>query len=327
MKENKHSRHNETLRVAQVDIGELLRNKRCHLGVTVEQAAEKLKLNAGVIEKLENNQFAEIGSSVYVRGYLSLYARYLGVDTAHIINLYQNQHPADTVAIRPSLDRSMGQRQSKRHSKALSFLLASVTFLGLIYAYAKVEPQFFPAQTAANSTATSEQPSQDNATAAGSVSTAIRAADDAQTLADDVLNDMPLPAASEALATESAANVSAVNATDTAANLAANATDTPPAIQLETANTATTEEPAAPVAKEIHLVMTFKKDCWLKITDANGKVLASNVYSPKRRINVKGTAPFAAVIGRPDTVKSMRINDKTVVLSDYKVGNVKYEIK
>lgn len=346
MKKNNKNRQDEEPRIAQVDIGELLLNKRLHLGVSVGQIAEMVKLNISVINKLESNQFSEIGSAVYVKGYLGLYAKHLGLDAAYVLNLYHSQYPTETVAIRPSLDHSIGRQQSKRYSKTVSFLLAFVTFVGLMYAYAKFEPQFLPVTTSpTESEETNEQTA--HTEPGNAVISAIRAADSAQNLADDVLNNMPLPTtgnspiASEGLSllspiSDTEPQTSLTLATDTGAESPPTEVNSPSTIDTEDTRATTEnseqitnneEQALEPAVKEIHLVMTFKKDCWLKITDAKGKILASNVYSKKRKIDVKGQAPFIAVIGRPYTVNSMHVDNNKVSLSDYKVGNVKYEIK
>lgn len=344
MKRHNKKRQDEEPRIAQVDIGELLLNRRLHLGDSVGQVAEVIKLNVSVINKLENNQFSEVGSAVYVRGYLGLYAKYLGLDAAYVLDLYHTQYPSETVAIRPSLDHSIARQQSKRYSKTLSFLLAFTTFIGLIYAYIILEPQFLPATVTPTTALEIDDESVMNTEPGNTVSSAIRAADSAQNLADDVLNNMPLPNTDNSLTETDSLHLSSpisgtafapqttlTLATDSVAAtepLAENSTGVTDVDDNHTMlNEQATSDEAQTAAKEIHLVMTFKKDCWLKITDASGKILASNVYSKKRKIDVKGQAPFAAVIARPYTVNSMHIDDNKVNLSDYKVGNIKYEIK
>lgn len=333
-------RQAEEPQVAQVDIGNLLLNKRHHLGASIAQIADRLKLNASVLEKLETNAFNDIGSAVYVKGYLGLYAKHLGLDAAYVLGLYNTQYPAESVAIRPSLDQSIGQKKSKRHSKTLSFLLAAATFATLIYAYAHVEPKFFPSEAFIDSAQSAQESNAeilDNQAISG-VGSVIRTADSVQTLADDVLNDMPIPSTEPLLAetelslptspSEPDAEVATEPSNIDLTSLTAAEDETPAAANSDEAEqTNEAETLAQAAAKEIHLIITFKKDCWLKITDADDKILASNVYSKKRKIDVKGTAPFAAAIARPDAVKSISLNGKTVRLADYKVGNIKYTFK
>jgi cytoskeleton protein RodZ len=59
-------------------IGARLRGAREKRGLTVLQAAEKLHLDARVLEALEADDFAALGAPVYARGHLRHYAELLG---------------------------------------------------------------------------------------------------------------------------------------------------------------------------------------------------------------------------------------------------------
>lgn len=59
-------------------IGARLRGARERRGLTVLQAAEKLHVDARVLEALEADNFAALGAPVYVRGHLRRYAEFLG---------------------------------------------------------------------------------------------------------------------------------------------------------------------------------------------------------------------------------------------------------
>jgi cytoskeleton protein RodZ len=59
-------------------IGQLLRTARERLGLSIVQAAERLHVDAAVIEALEEGRFASLGAPVFVRGHLRRYADLLG---------------------------------------------------------------------------------------------------------------------------------------------------------------------------------------------------------------------------------------------------------
>jgi cytoskeleton protein RodZ len=59
-------------------IGEVLRAARTEMGLTVVQAAERLHVDAVIIEALEAGRFATLGAPVFVRGHLRRYAELLG---------------------------------------------------------------------------------------------------------------------------------------------------------------------------------------------------------------------------------------------------------
>jgi cytoskeleton protein RodZ len=69
-------------------IGARLRSAREKKGLTVLQAAEKLHVDARLLEALETGQFSVLGAAVYVRGHLRRYADLIGESPAELQQLY-----------------------------------------------------------------------------------------------------------------------------------------------------------------------------------------------------------------------------------------------
>ncbi len=69
-------------------IGARLRSAREKKGLTVLQAAEKLHVDARLLEALETGQFSALGAAVYVRGHLRRYADLIGESPAELQQLY-----------------------------------------------------------------------------------------------------------------------------------------------------------------------------------------------------------------------------------------------
>ena len=59
-------------------IGGVLQSARERRGVTLVQAAERLRLDVSVLTALEQERFESLGAPVYVRGHLRRYAEFLG---------------------------------------------------------------------------------------------------------------------------------------------------------------------------------------------------------------------------------------------------------
>src|SRR5579863_7706310 len=83
-------------------IGARLRAARERTGLTVLAAAEKLHVDARVLEALEAEDFAALGADVYVRGHLRHYAELLGEQPGELQELYAGSRQA---ALRPDLTR------------------------------------------------------------------------------------------------------------------------------------------------------------------------------------------------------------------------------
>jgi len=82
-------------------IGARLRAAREKKALTILQAAERLHVDARVLEALEAQDFGALGADVYVRGHLRRYADSLGESAAELQDLYA----AGTRAAQPDLTR------------------------------------------------------------------------------------------------------------------------------------------------------------------------------------------------------------------------------
>ncbi|MGH8266659.1 MAG: helix-turn-helix domain-containing protein, partial [Steroidobacteraceae bacterium] len=69
-------------------IGTRLRGARENKGLTVLQAAERLRVDARVLDLLEAEDFAALGAAVYARGHLRRYAELVGESPAQLQELY-----------------------------------------------------------------------------------------------------------------------------------------------------------------------------------------------------------------------------------------------
>ena len=70
--------------------GARLRREREAQGISHQQAAESLNLDATVLTHLEANEFAALGAPVFVKGHLRRYTTMLGLDQDEIVSLYEH---------------------------------------------------------------------------------------------------------------------------------------------------------------------------------------------------------------------------------------------
>src|SRR5512135_405358 len=63
----------------QASIGQILRGAREARGVTLDDAAVRLRLMHRQIEAMERNDFESLGQPVFARGFVRNYARLLGL--------------------------------------------------------------------------------------------------------------------------------------------------------------------------------------------------------------------------------------------------------
>jgi len=106
-------------------IGARLRGARERRGLTLLQAAERLHVDARVLQALESEDFAALGADVYVRGHLRRYAEAVGESSLELQELYaERPQPA-----RPDLTRIPRGEPEYRGSRLLLPALLAVVGL------------------------------------------------------------------------------------------------------------------------------------------------------------------------------------------------------
>lgn len=120
-----------------VDLPERLRAERERRGLSVQQAADDLRLDPRVIAALESGEFANVGAPVYAKGHLKKYAALLGIPSADVTAMIgqldvpvPEQVNAD-MATRIAAGARFGGRSSKR--PAVGVALLAVLIAGVLW--------------------------------------------------------------------------------------------------------------------------------------------------------------------------------------------------
>ena len=114
--------------------GALLRGAREDKGLTIEEMSAISNLTKQVIRGIEGDEYSELAGLSFVRGYLKLYAKKLGVDEAHVLETFdrwkaeqiggpRQAHPSNTRTQEPSTGPSR-----------VSLIVAAVVLVGLVVA-------------------------------------------------------------------------------------------------------------------------------------------------------------------------------------------------
>jgi transcriptional regulator with XRE-family HTH domain len=72
-------------------IGEILRQQREKRGLSVQEAHDATKIAIGGIESLEHDRFETFANKVYARAFLRDYANFLGLDSAALLEAYEQK--------------------------------------------------------------------------------------------------------------------------------------------------------------------------------------------------------------------------------------------
>ena len=90
-------------------LGEILRSERENGGYTTSQVAESTRIKIQQVEDLENDDFSRIAAPIYGKGFVKLYAEFLKLDPAPLVEMYVQ---AGTDAPTPTL-KSMQRRKAR----------------------------------------------------------------------------------------------------------------------------------------------------------------------------------------------------------------------
>ncbi|QBG47758.1 hypothetical protein EGM51_10275 [Verrucomicrobia bacterium S94] len=77
-------------------IGQRLEAARQAKGVTVSEAGQATKILSKFIEAMEHDDFGALSAPVYAKSFIRMYAQYLGLDAAPLVEEYIKQHAPKT---------------------------------------------------------------------------------------------------------------------------------------------------------------------------------------------------------------------------------------
>jgi cytoskeleton protein RodZ len=111
-------------------VGEVLRQARADLRLSLEEAAQKLRLAPKQLRALENEQYDLLPGPTYIRGYLRGYAQLLGLSPENVIGLY-NRHPSAAKPVDLSKHAPTPQMSADHHVIKITTLIVAGLVLGL----------------------------------------------------------------------------------------------------------------------------------------------------------------------------------------------------
>lgn len=281
----------EQLEQPQVTPGQLLKQAREELGFSSQNIADKVRLKNSLILDIEADNYDINISLTFLKGYLKLYAKQVGVAEETVIGAFDNlkTQKKEPAKLQSFSKRIANQAHDDKLMLVTYLIVAIVIALVVIWWFqqsssvpvAKVMPS--PAPVAASPALTEES----------------------QALSSDLLVDEQLVDSAEpSLLDEPLAGVPADRITT---------------IELEPSSQEPLESDVYDVAP-VDLVFTFSSDCWMKLTDATGEDIAYGTKVTGRVMPVTGMPPFSVILCAPEVVK-IDYDGEAVDLSGFRVGN------
>ena len=327
---------------ASVDIGAILVKARKDKQLTSQNVAEQLNLTVGLIEKLENNQFEMEIPIAFVRGYIRAYAQLVGLDSDDLCHQFDRQSGGETGSLKniKVVSSYQSSRREINSSNFLFKLVTYLIVISIIgfggwEAWKRLAPAKMSTTTSFNEIPLNEESSdtpadingdllseQDSLLSAESTENGISESPD-KTLSQDngSLNqdvDSLIEAQDAVDATENSAEefvaTDELNVTEQPLLEEGQAAvdplvteNTPDTIALSQSdgNVSSAVDSVNNIAENIRLVsanFVFSDECWVKVVDATGEVLAVGTKQAGKVMPLQGSAPLTVTLGAPAAV-------------------------
>lgn len=320
----------ENLEVMTSDpVGLQLKRAREQRGLSDSDVAQAQHLRPAVIQAIEAGEYGQVDSELFLKGYVRAYARQVGLDDNKIIaDLDRELEPLrqkreQEVEANPLVDIERRRRRKRRLAKVVLLLGVAALAGYLVFAFVLSESEMTSPSDA------TEAPAQDESATVGSEQVAPEIENEEPSASVPQEPAAPMVEAPEVAQSEadigqeptadpvmdSAADDSASIAPVQTVSVAAPATETETVIQA----------PSEPVTETGRLQISFRADCWVQVSDADGERLVNSLQRDGDRIDVSGDAPLRVVIGAVSAVDSIRFQNEPVDMGNFRVVNNRSE--
>lgn len=270
--------------------GDLLRYEREQQGLSIELASRQSRIKSSVLTAIETGETGEI-PSIYLRGYVRNYARFLGVSLSEIEEHMVHVKGAEP-EVRTVCTVNPNRGKSEKWLKASSYLAASALIATLAWQFTHEAVRF--SQGDSQLTSATVMPPESDAGAGQEERAGQRPAN---THLNASIASMEMLSKRNELAGES------------------------PAEQAWAAISGPPETAAPETMDSRSISITTSADTWVEILDASGDQLELDLIRAGSSRAYKGQAPFDIMIGRASAVV-LNLDGSTVDLGPHTRGNV-----
>ena len=110
-------------------IGEQLRSARESKTISLSDAANDVKISKRYLEALEEGNYSVFPAQVYIKGFLSNYAKYLGLDSKNILEQYSKLIIPDNEEIENTIPKKSKRTQRRVARKRVVMLVIVLVFV------------------------------------------------------------------------------------------------------------------------------------------------------------------------------------------------------
>ena len=283
----------------ELSVGQTLRQEREKRQLSLEQAAQQLKLRVEILHNLELDQPDKAILPTFMRGYLKSYARFLKLPEQALLIRFEQQHQVKSAPVKTM--RTFSNRSAKQRTEArymwLTWLIALVLLVSLAV--------WFWQSARENKLLQSDA-------LPGPAQTVL--APTAELVSEQPLSAVELTTVEPELTTSEPETPTELDVTALPPAAQQQLEQLNQALQQEEAVSAVSEQP--PQSLHDRLKMTFSDNCWIDVLDANGDRIAFGTKQAGYVMELNAKGPFVITLGNPGVV-SIELNDQPYDMSRF----------
>lgn len=290
-------------------LGAQLTAGRENLGLNLREAAEKLQLLPQQVEALEQDRYDYFKADIFVKGHIRSYAKLINKNPDQLVTLFENKYsrpePVVQVAKKPQMSqRTIGKPKAQNRMLPVVVGLLALLIVGFALWLALKED----VESTKNESNELLNPIVIDPVDSNYVDQLV----DQNKKQDDAQVTIDLPVDNRSVAEQFSQSGSSVS------NSRSN-TDNASVERKDSANEKLVKQELAeqemvadnsvqPLLdqkpKNVQLVLNLNDNCWLKVSDSEGKVLAIGMKSSGDRLNLNGKPPYKLILGDATAVKA-----------------------
>lgn len=294
----------------------------CHAreqkSLSIQHVANRLYLDVNILQSLENDDYENLPSTIFVRGYLRNYAKLLELPPESILEAYDTMENPQLPPLTPQITLPKTQKSTNDtwvRATTVAIVLGVIGFVMVMGAWrnfysdlppvpptpmeiSKVDEQI---ARPSPSPPISAGPNQLKETSpGGSTPPKVESSED-NPLKKSESNVSTMTSGSNGTSTLTTTPQSPTSSSASNASNGVTSTETTPVVS----------EKAVPEKNPNALKIIFAKETWLRITDKEGKKLYDG--NAHKEVSVTGTPPFNIKLGHSDGVSVEYQGDKIIV--------------
>lgn len=272
--------------------GLILKAAREERELSIEKVAHELHLRPSVVRAIEDENYTEFNSDVFLKGYFRTYCRLLNLNETLMIELLEAQlllRKKCELQQESFQNKLMSSQRRKRILKKLSIILLCIAVFVISYISYNNSTSLDQSNIEDDQTeiipqalsdidkrdVAQENTTQNDITQTDSLNNSI------STETDQTISNTPpvTPSTEESIV-------------ETQLQSLGNSSEIPDIDDPDSQNVESDDD-----SIKVSLKAVFSGDCWFKVTDSRGKTLAAALKKMGQEVNITGSAPFHIVIG------------------------------